>query len=159
EIITGRLAEAEQHAHEALEIATASAQPDALSFFTSQLTNVRYEQGRLAELQPLIAQVVAENPGIPAFRAVLALACCEGDLDDEARRLLDHETATGFSELPPDVTWLPGLAIYAEVAAHLQHRAAAAVLYTKLEPWAGQVVFSGISAWGSVEHHLGAIAG
>jgi tetratricopeptide (TPR) repeat protein len=159
EIITGRLAEAEQHAHEALQIATLSAQPDALSFFTSQLTNIRYEQGRLAELQPLIAQVVADNPGIPAFRAVLALACCEGDLDDEARRILAHETSTAFSELPPDVTWLPGLAIYAEVAAHLQDGAAAEVLYDLLAPWAGQVVYSGISAWGSVDHHLGAVAG
>ncbi|WP_187369078.1 ATP-binding protein [Baekduia soli] len=158
EIIAGRLAEAEQHAHEALQIATMSAQPDALSFFTSQLTNIRYEQGRLAELQPLIAQVVSDNPGIPAFRAVLALACCEGDLDDEARRLLSHETGSGFAELPPDVTWLPGLAIYAEVAAHLQHRAAAEVLYGLLEPWAGQVVYSGISAWGCVDHHLGAVA-
>jgi tetratricopeptide (TPR) repeat protein len=159
EIIAGRLAEAEQHAHEALQIATLSAQPDALSFFTSQLTNIRYEQGRLAELQPLIAQVVSENPGIPAFRAVLALACCEGDLDDEARRLLAHETGTRFAELPPDVTWLPGLAIYAEVAAHLQDRAAAEVLYDLLQPWAGQVVYSGISAWGCVDHHLGAVAG
>ncbi|HET6509651.1 MAG TPA: AAA family ATPase [Baekduia sp.] len=158
EIIAGSLAEAEHHAHEALQIATLSAQPDALSFFTSQLTNIRYEQGRLAELQPLIAQVVAENPGIPAFRAVLAMACCEGDLDDEARRLLGHETSTNFSELPPDVTWLPGLAIYAEVAAHLQDRAAAEVLYALLEPWAGQVVYSGISAWGCVDHHLGATA-
>jgi tetratricopeptide (TPR) repeat protein len=158
EIIVGRLAEAEQHAHEALQIATLSAQPDALSFFTSQLTNIRYEQGRLAELQPLIAQVVADNPGIPAFRAVLALACCEGDLDDEARRLLAHETSTKFSELPPDVTWLPGLAIYAEVAAHLQDGAAAEVLYELLLPWAGQVVYSGISAWGCVDHHLGAVA-
>jgi tetratricopeptide (TPR) repeat protein len=159
EIITGRLAEAEQHAHEALEIATLSAQPDALSFFTSQLTNIRYEQGRLAELQPLIAQVVADNPGIPAFRAVLALACCEGDLDDEARRLLAYEHETEFSELPRDVTWLPGLAIYAEVAAHLQESAAGEVLYDLLAPWAGQVVYSGISAWGSVDHHLGAVAG
>jgi tetratricopeptide (TPR) repeat protein len=158
EIIVGHLAEAEQHAHEALQIATLSAQPDALSFFTSQLTNIRYEQGRLAELQPLIAQVVADNPGIPAFRAVLALACCEGDLDDEARRLLAHETATKFAELPPDVTWLPGLAIYAEVAAQLQDAAAAEVLYELLLPWSGQIVYSGISAWGSVDHHLGAIA-
>lgn len=158
ELIAGRLAEAEQHAHEALEIATASVQPDALSFFTSQLTNVRYEQGRLAELQPLIAQVVADNPGIPAFRAVLALACCEGDLDDQARGLLAHETASRFSELPPDVTWLPGLAIYAEVTAHLQDRAAASVLHELLLPSAGQVVFSGISAWGTVDHHLGAVA-
>jgi tetratricopeptide (TPR) repeat protein len=159
EIIGGRLAEAEQHAHEALQIATLSAQPDALSFFTSQLTNIRYEQGRLAELQPLIAQVVADNPGIPAFRSVLALACCEGDLDDEARRILAHETSSAFSALPPDVTWLPGLAIYAEVAAHVQDGAAGEVLYDLLAPWAGQVVYSGISAWGSVDHHLGAVAG
>ncbi|WCB96378.1 hypothetical protein DSM104299_05137 [Baekduia alba] len=158
DIILGRLAEAEQHAHEALQIATLSAQPDALSFFTSQLTNIRYEQGRLAELQPLIAQVVADNPGIPAFRAVLALACCEGDLDDEARRLLAHENSSAFAELPPDVTWLPGLAIYAEVAAHLQDRAAAEALYALLLPWSGQVVYSGISAWGCVDHHLGAVA-
>ncbi|MCW3003147.1 MAG: serine/threonine protein kinase, partial [Conexibacter sp.] len=157
EVISGSLAEAEQHAQEALQIATASAQPDALSFFTSQLTNIRYEQGRLAELQPLIAQVVADNPGIPAFRAVLALACCEGDLDDEARRLLGHETATAFAELPPDVTWLPGVVIYAEVAAHLHDRTAAAVLHELLLPWAGQVVFSGVSAWGTVDHHLGAV--
>jgi tetratricopeptide (TPR) repeat protein len=158
EVIAGSLTEAEQHAQEALQIATASAQPDALSFFTSQLTNIRYEQGRLAELQPLIAQVVADNPGIPAFRAVLALACCEGDLDDEARRILAHETASAFGELPPDVTWLPGLVIYAEVAAHLQDRPAAEVLYEKLLPCAGQVVFSGVSAWGCVDHHLGAVA-
>jgi len=158
EIIGGALTEAEQHAHEALQIATLSAQPDALSFFTSQLTNIRYEQGRLAELQPLIAQVVADNPGIPAFRSVLALACCEGDLDDEARRILAHEASTGFSELPPDVTWLPGLAIYAEVAAHLQEREAAELLYGLLEPCSGQVVYSGISAWGCVDHHLGATA-
>jgi tetratricopeptide (TPR) repeat protein len=158
EIIDGRLAEAEQHAHEALQIATLSAQPDALSFFTSQLTNIRYEQGRLAELQPLIAQVVADNPGLPAFRAVLALACCEGDLDDEARRVLAHESSSEFSELPPDVTWLPGLAIYAEVAAHLQDRPASEILYGLLAPWAGQVVYSGISAWGCVDHHLGAVA-
>jgi tetratricopeptide (TPR) repeat protein len=159
EVMAGRLAEAEQHAQEALQIATASAQPDALSFFTSQLTNIRYEQGRLAELQPLIAQVVSDNPGIPAFRAVLALACCEGDLDDEARRLLGHENASVFGELPPDVTWLPGLVIYAEVAAHLQDRESAQVLYDLLLPWAGQVVFSGVSAWGTVDHHLGAVAG
>jgi hypothetical protein len=31
-------------------------------------------------------------------------------------------------------------------------------LYGLLSPWAGQVVYSGISAWGCVDHHLGATA-
>ncbi|MDX6701111.1 MAG: hypothetical protein QOF26_1337, partial [Baekduia sp.] len=42
--------------------------------------------------------------------------------------------------------------------AHLQDRPAAEVLYEKLLPCAGQVVFSGVSAWGCVDHHLGAVA-
>jgi hypothetical protein len=31
-------------------------------------------------------------------------------------------------------------------------------LYGLLAPWSGQVVYSGISAWGCVDHHLGAVA-
>ena len=156
--IAGELAEAERLAEEALQIAMASSQPDALPFYTSQLTNIRYEQGRLAELQPLIAQIVTQFAGIPAFRAVLALACVEGDLDEEARRLLVDEAATSFAELPYDVTWLAGHVIYAEVAAHLHDATTAAMLHERLAPYADQVCFTGVSAWGPVAHHLGQLA-
>ena len=33
---------------------------------------VRHQQGRLGELVPLIEQAVTENPGLPAFRPILA---------------------------------------------------------------------------------------
>lgn len=158
-IISGGLEQAEGFAERALAIATDSAQPDALPFYASQLTNIRFEQGRLGELQPLIAEIVSENPGIPAFRAVLALAYCEADLQREAANVLAIDAASAFAELPRDVTWLAGHAIYAHVAAEVANAEVAAVLMDALEPWADQVVYTGISAWGSVDHALGRLAG
>lgn len=93
-VIAGRLDDAERLAHEGLEMAKGSGPIDPLPMFTSQLTNVRYEQGRLSELQPLIAQVVAENPQIASFRPVLALSYVEADLRDEARNLLATDLET-----------------------------------------------------------------
>ena len=158
-IIGGRLDEAERLANEALELATSSSQPDAMPFYGSQLANIRYEQGRLAELQGLLAQVVADNPGIPAFRSVLALACMESELPDQARALLANDAAGGFELIPRDVTWLAGHVIYAHVAADLGDREAAATLLERLEPHVGMVVYTGISAWGDVGHALGRLAG
>ena len=157
-ILAGRLDEAEELAKEAADIATRSGQPGALPMFTSQLTNIRYEQGRLSELQPLIAEVVAEYPGIPAFRAVLALAYTDADLRNEARNLLAIDFKTGFAEMPADVTWLGAHAIYGHVASDLGDRPAAAALYERLAPWKDQLIYTGISAWGDVDHALGRLA-
>lgn len=157
-LIFGRLEEAEELANEAFRIATESEQPDALSFFGSQIGNVRYEQGRLAELQELLAKVVAENPGIPAFRAVLALAYTEGGMLSEAGQILELEAESEFADIPRDVTWLAGHTIYAHVCATLDARSPAALLYERLLPWADQIVYTGISAWGDGDHALGRLA-
>jgi hypothetical protein len=157
-IIYGRLSEAEELAREAADIATDSGQSGMLPMFASQLTNIRYEQGRLPELQPLIAEVVAEHPGIPAFRSVLALAYVEGDLRNEARNLLAIDLKSEFGDMPADVTWLTAHVIYAHVAAELGDRSAAEMLYERLAPWNDQIVYAAISAWGDVDHALGRLA-
>ena len=156
--IFGRLDEAEDHANEALRIATESGQPDALPFFGSQLASIRYEQGRLAELQELLAKVVADNPGIPAFRSLLALAYVESELPEQARNLLTMELETSFEEIPRDVTWLAGHVIYAHVCAELNDPVAAEILYDRIQPFADQIVYTGISAWGDGDHALGRLA-
>lgn len=154
-IVAGRLEHAEQLAQEAVDIGLESGQPDAFPFHANQLTNIRYEQGRLAELQPMIAEVVAANPGIPGFRAVLALACAEGDLQAEATRLL-HEEPLG--ELPRDVTWLAAHVIWSHVCAAVGAAERADELYERLAPFGDQVAFTGVSAWGDVDHALGRLA-
>jgi tetratricopeptide (TPR) repeat protein len=153
--IGGRLADAEVLASEALEIATDSGQPDALSLYASQLTNIRYEQGRLAELQQMIAETAADNPGIPSFRALLALAYLEGELPLEAAELLAAER---IDVLPRDMTWLACAVLWTFVCASVGDAARAESLYALLRPYEDQVVYTGISAWGDVDHALGRLA-
>jgi tetratricopeptide (TPR) repeat protein len=153
--IGGRLADAEVLASEALEIATDSGQPDALSLYASQLTNIRYEQGRLAELQPMIAETAADHPGIPSFRALLALAYLEGELPFEAAELLAAERP---DELPRDMTWLACAVLWALVCAAVGDATRGESLYALLRPYSDQVVYTGISAWGDVDHALGRLA-
>jgi AAA ATPase domain len=154
-IVGGRLADAEDLAAEALEIATDSGQPDALSFHTNQLTNIRYDQGRLAELQPMIAETAAANPGIGGFRSLLALAYVEGELAFEAAELLAAER---LEALPRDMSWLACVVLWAHVCASVGDAARADVLYRELHPYAAQVVYTGVSAWGDVDHTLGRLA-
>ena len=157
-LIAGRLANAEELAEAALTIAVDSRQPDALPFYASQIANIRYEQGRLGELQELIAQVVADNPGIPAFRAVLALACVEADLLGDAADLLDAEAVDAFARLPKDVTRMPALAIWADVCARVGDTPTAELLYELLAPWHAHIAFTGVGSWSNVSHVLGRLA-
>ncbi len=153
--VAGDLADAERLASEALEIAMDSGQPDAMSLYASQLTNIRYDQGRLAELQPMIAETASAHPNIPSFRALLALAYVEGELPLEAAELLAAER---LEPLPRDMTWLACVVLWAQVCASVGDSKRAGALYELLRPYAGQVVYTGISAWGDVDHALGRLA-
>ena len=115
-------------------IASESEQPEALAFYAGQLINIRFDQGRLHELEPLIAQQVEANPGIPAFRGALTLARSEAGMRDEALEVLAVDSATEFSEIDYDSNWLAGIAIYAEACGILGHRDAAAKLHRLLAP-------------------------
>jgi tetratricopeptide (TPR) repeat protein len=154
----GLLDEAERWAEDAFRIATESEQPEALAFYAGQLINIRFEQGRLAELEPLIAQQVELNPGIPAFRGALALARSEAGMREEALEVLAIDAASGFSEHPYDSNWLAGIAIYAQACSGLGEPVAAAKLYDLLEPWGDHVAFNSATTWGLVERLLGNLA-
>jgi class 3 adenylate cyclase len=154
-LMAGLLAEAERSAEDARAIAEANGEPEALAFYAGQLVNIRFEQGRLGELEPLIALQVQTNPGIPAFRGALALARAEAGMPEEARGILAIDSRSDFSELPYDSNWLVGLVIYAEACAQLEEPGAAAMLHRLLAPWADQVAFNSATTWGLVRRHLG----
>jgi tetratricopeptide (TPR) repeat protein len=157
-LMHGLLDEAERWAEDAFRIASESEQPEALAFYAGQLINIRFEQGRLAELEPLIAQQVELNPGLPAFRGALALARTEAGMRDEALEVLAIDSASGFSEHPYDSNWLAGIAIYAQACSSLGEPVAAAKLYELLEPWGDHVAFNSATTWGLVERLLGNLA-
>jgi hypothetical protein len=157
-IIDGRLEDAERLGFESLAIAERTSQPDAVPFFAAQLTNIRYEQGRLGELRPLIEQVLGEHSGITGFHALYALACCQDGSIDEVARALASGAPGEFVARDPDPTWLSAVCIWAIACAHVGDSDIAELLYRALVPWASQIAFPGVGAWGCVDHYLGLLA-
>jgi len=155
-LLAGRLAVAETLAMEAYQIGSAAGQADALLYYAGQLFAVRFEQGRLEELLPLLERG-RDRPKVPAFRASLALAYLESRRPDDARPILDASREVRF-ELPMDVAWTSGMTAYAEVAARLRAADAAAIVYERLLPWSDQIAFNGLYAFGSIARSLGLLA-
>ena len=156
-LIRGELAEAETCALEAGRIGKEGAQPEAEAFYGGQLVNIRFEQGRLIELEGMIEHEAHDKPGIPAFWAALALARAEaGDLEG-ARSTMAMHAADGFASFPYDPNWLVGLCLYAETCGHVGDRVGAAALEPLLAPWTGQVAFNSATVWGFVARHAGVL--
>ena len=156
-IIAGKLDLADQLATAALEIGRHS-QPDALACFAAQQVSIAFERGRLGELVPLLEQTVHNNPGVPGFRATLALALSEASRAEEARKLFEQAAASSFRDLPYDVTWLAAVCIYAHVCSKVGDVVAAKALYRMLEPWSEQIAFPAFGVWGPVSLYLGSLA-
>jgi tetratricopeptide (TPR) repeat protein len=156
-IIAGDLDLAGELATAALEIGQHS-EPDAFACFAAQQTSIAFERGTLGELIPVLEQAVRDNPGVPGFRATLALALSEAGRLEEARKLIEQPVASGFVDLPYDVTWLAVACIYAHVSSSLGDSQAARVLYPMLEPWSEQIAFPAFGVWGPVSLYLGSLA-
>ena len=157
-LLDGRIAEAEAKVYEAFQVAQADEQPDAAAVMASQLVMVRWDQGRLPEMEPQLQQVTADNPGIPGFRALLAVALCEADRVDDAHAIFQVDAANDFEAFQYNTIWLGSMVLLAEVGAATGDRAAAEVLYDKLRPWRDQIAFTGVGAFGCVAHYLGQLA-
>jgi hypothetical protein len=90
----------------------------------------------------------AESPhGLPAHRALAALALLEAGRGAEAGRLIAEAAAAGFV-LPLDTIWLTGTVIWADACALSGHREGAAILLDRLRPWCDQVAFTGLAVHG-----------
>ena len=157
-LLAGRIDEAERATMEAFRLGETIGQLDAGAFLAGQLMMVRWDQGRLGELGPMLEGVVRDFPGLPAFRGALALAYCEAGRPDQGRELLEREAASGFAAFRYDPLWLCALLLLGEVCHQLGDGPRAGALYERLAPWRDQLGFSGVSLFGSVSHYLGQLA-
>ena len=105
----GRFEEAEVLADEALRVFTETGHRSAFAFYAAVLIGIRRDQGRLAELVPLLAQTVQDNPNLPGAQA--ASAWCTPTSTSPRRRLrVLHDTGRRRLRRPPlrlDVAHLP----------------------------------------------------
>ena len=156
--MAGRLDEAERVSAESYELGVDAGEPDALTIFGTHLILLRWAQGGMAELEPLIADMMRDNPGLPGLRSALAHLYVEIDEHDKARALLGDAYASGFGDHPIDALWRGAICDWAEVAVEVEEANAAAVLYDLLVPWADQFTFNGASTRGPVACELGGLA-
>ena len=120
---------------------------------------LRREQGRLAEVEELIRDAADRYPGYRSFRCFIPLLDWELGREEDARRHFDELATDDFASLPRDSEWLFCLSILAEVAAYLDDRKRAAVLYRLLEPYGHlNAMASGEVAIGAVARPLGILA-
>jgi len=157
-LVVGDHGQAEQLTTEALQIGTDCGQPDAVSFYGSQMVIVRHQQGRLGEFLPVIASVATEMSAMPAFMGAVAAAHLDAGEEHEALALLEGAAADGFTSLPMDIGWLDGVTGYAEVAIELHVVNPAALLLDLLASYHDQVGYNGLMPLEPVAHYLGGLA-
>lgn len=153
-ILSGDLGHAEALNDAALELGTASGQPDALTIYSGQLANIRYLQGRLDELIPFIEQAIVDAPRLAAYGAVLAMACGRSGQMERTTELMDAAVAGGLS-MPVDNAWTTAHAAWVDAAVQVGHRAAAQLLRDRLTPFHDHIVTTHVTFEPAVAHYLG----
>ena len=115
--ISGTGNQIEAAALEALQLGQSAGQPDVLTWFGPQLFAARWAQGRLAEMVGLIGQVASGSPGLPAWRAGLALSYLSAGDHQRAVSILDELMTDPDRLFAPNILWLLGHSVLAEVVA------------------------------------------
>jgi tetratricopeptide (TPR) repeat protein len=142
-LFEGRFDEAEPLIREALHVGEKPLGPmEAQVAYRLQLYELRRVQGRVADVEDLIRRSVAEFPGYPMFRAVLASIHAELGRVPQARVVLEDLAAEDFAWLPFDNEWLFGMSFLPEVASFLADADRARTLHDLLAPYARLNAFS-----------------
>jgi DNA-binding CsgD family transcriptional regulator/tetratricopeptide (TPR) repeat protein len=132
---------------------------DASGTHGIQMFGIRREQGRLAELAPVVrilaGEADREGPWRPGLVAVLA----ELGMQREAKRELSRLAAAGIGEFQASL-WLATLTYLADACAALDDQEMAAIVYPELEPLAGTNVMIGhlVACYGAADRYLGMLA-
>lgn len=155
-MLDGDLDGAEQQAHDALDIGSQTGQDDAALIFGTQLVNIRYHQGRLPEMIPLVEDTFRVSPTLLGVREVFALALARAGRVDEATELVEQ----GMAALPPGEThfnFTYAACAFVEAAVVVGHVDAARLARDLLMPYHAQIATTGTSMLSAVAHYLGLI--
>lgn len=159
-IRAGRLTDAEQLARECLERGVSAGHVDAPAWYGAQLVTIRWYQGRLSELQPMLTEMV-NAPMLSAvdnsFFAALAVAAATAGDHRTAERLLANLRGRALADLLRSGNWLVTLYGIVEAANLLGDAAISAEAYEVLAPFADlpMMAWSAVTCFGTVHHALG----
>jgi DNA-binding CsgD family transcriptional regulator len=155
----GNLADAEAMAGRSHDWARLLTGRDASGTHGIQMFGVRREQGRLAELAPVIRILAGEAEREGPWRPGLAVVLAELGMEREAKRELSRLAAEGIDGYQASL-WLATLTYLTDACAALGDEAMAAIVYPELEPLAGTNVMIGhlVACYGAADRYLGMLA-
>ncbi len=158
-LLKGQLAEADAAAERSREWGQLLVGRDASSVYGIQMFGVRREQGRLAELAPVIRVLAAGDRGGGAWRPGLAAMLAELAMEEQVRGELDRVQAEGLDPLREGL-WLASLTYLADAAGAVAHQGVASLVYPLLAPLAGRNVMigHGVACYGAADRYLGMLA-
>ncbi len=133
-ILLGDFAAAEQSADDAFQTGEGIAPGQWAGVYGMQMFTIRREQGRLAEVAPLLKRFVDENPENSAWRPGLMLIASDLGFERPARAALDEMAATKFN-LPRDGKYPITMSYLAETCARLKDLPRAEMVYERLLPY------------------------
>jgi ATP/maltotriose-dependent transcriptional regulator MalT len=156
----GRFGEAEALAQETLKVGRRFSPENAAGAYGMQMFSIRREQGRLAEVLPVLRQFVAGQAESAIWRPGLALLYMELDLRSQAQAEFESLAAEIFAAIPRSALWPTSMAFMAEVCAYLNDAERAITLYRLLLPYAGRNLATGNNApcFGAADRLLGLLA-
>jgi eukaryotic-like serine/threonine-protein kinase len=159
-LLRGNLKEAEEYANSALRLAERWQHPRAFLSYAAQVTMIRYEQGRLGEMQPLLQHHAEIHPRLDLLRTALALASVESGNIEQARIQFEYFATDNFAKLERNWNFLATIVVAAEVCVFLKDIARGAVLYQLLLPYEGRNVMLGWyeASFGAASRALGMLA-
>jgi DNA-binding CsgD family transcriptional regulator len=156
---TGRFDEAEQLAQQSLRHAIQFSQTTGAA--AMQLFTLRREQGRLAELAPVLDQFQSTVAEAATWLPGYIVLCCELGRQEQAQAAFERLAARDFALANvEDGARLGSLVYLAEACAWLGDAARAARLYALLEPHGGSGIVFGanVASFGCVDRVLGMLA-
>ncbi len=155
----GRLAEADASANRSREWSRLLTGRDPSGVYGIQMFSVRREQGRLAELAPVVRILAGESREGGPWRPGLITVLIELGMEEEARVELGRLAEQGLDPLRESL-WLASLTYLTDVCAALGEERVAALVYRELEPLAGANVMIGhlVTFYGAADRYLGMLA-
>jgi DNA-binding CsgD family transcriptional regulator/tetratricopeptide (TPR) repeat protein len=155
----GRLDDADNAAQRSYEAARLLTGGGTTGTYGLQLFSLRREQGRLAELAPVVRILAGSGRDRGSWRPGLVSLLVELGMQEEARRELDRIAGQGLDQFRESL-WLAALTYITDGCTELGHTAAARLVYPELEPLSGTNVMIGhlVTFYGAADRYLGMLA-
>jgi class 3 adenylate cyclase/DNA-binding CsgD family transcriptional regulator/tetratricopeptide (TPR) repeat protein len=156
----GRLAEAEAMAQRAWAWSRHMAGPPPSAEYGLLLFSIRREQGRLAELKPLVDLMATQSTMASAWRPGLTVLLTELGMHEAARTELSRLRADKFASIRHDGLRTAALTYLTDTCAALGDVRSAPLLYQELEPLAGGNLRVGqaVACYGAADRYLGMLS-